>query len=349
MKGLHQILTNRSFEHQAFYQIVYEWEDELSKALQLPLTDNWSKSYNEVYKRIPFLSKLWTRGHLTFSFLMSSGVGRYYAWHNTGDFIPCIIDFFESKEKYRFFQRNFKHCPLILISSKEAYQRLLDAHVNLPIHHWALSIADIYRITSVTHFEKVYDLVMVGRQNPVLLRFAKRYAESHPNFTYVTQQVKDDNYICLTSDGRLAGMTNTREQYFEMIRKSRCMLYATPGIDTNTQRAKDYNQVTPKFLEYIVSGCHILARYPKNPDTEYFELDKLCPSINTYEEFEERMDYCLSHDVDMGVYSGYIEKHYTSRRAEELKDIINTYKNYDKDSNNWGGHFWPFHGSVAQR
>ena len=84
----------------------------------------------------------------------------------------------------------------------------------------------------------------------------------------------------------------SRDGYLDSMKKSRIALYATPGIDGGEKRTNGFSQVTPRFLEMVASGCNIIARYKTNADTDYYELEKFCQSINTYEEFEKEMDKC---------------------------------------------------------
>lgn len=333
MREIKRILTDRNIEGEVFFDLVYEWENQLSKSLNVPLLDNWKLGKNRYFKRLPIpnVSRLLTKGKLSLYYRMS-GFEKYNRWTNTRDIVPAIIDFYPTKEQIPRIEKDYKNNPLVLISSKEVYDFLKENHIKLPIEHWALSISDIYRITPDTRFEKKYDLVMMGRQNPVLLSYYKKYAETHLDFTYVYRVIKnyDDghrDFFYYTSDGNNLGAINTREQFIGLMRQSRCGLYGTPGIDDDEKNnsTNGMHQVTPRFLEYIASGCHILARYPKNSDTDYFELDKFSPSIETYEQFEERMDYCRTHDVDMKFYSDYLKKHYTSTRAKELQDILKQY------------------------
>lgn len=333
MKELEKILTDRNIEGEVFYDLVFEWENQLSKSLSIPFIDDWKIGKNRYLKRIsiPNISRLMTCGQLSLYFKMS-GYERFNSWFNTKDIIPAIIDFYPTKEQISSIEKMYKRNPIVLISSKEVYDFLVANNVNLPLVHWALSISDIYRIDEDTHFEKKYDLVMMGRQNPTLQSYSKRYAESHPDFTFVYRVIKNHknghrDFLYYTSDGKSLGAVNSRKQYFDLMRQSRCGLYAPPGIDNDGKDniTHGFHQVTPRFLEYIASGCHILARYPKNSDTDYYELGKFCPSIESYEQFEDRMDYCRSHEVDMKLYRDYLEKHYTSVRAKELQKILTQY------------------------
>lgn len=99
-------------------------------------------------------------------------------------------------------------------------------------------------------------------------------------------------------------------------------LYSTPGMDGCKIEANGYNQVTPRFLEYISCGCHVLARYPDNEDTDWYDLQTMAKRINSYEEFEIAVDEARKNPVDMKLYSDYLAKHYTSVRARELEALL---------------------------
>ena len=85
---------------------------------------------------------------------------------------------------------------------------------------------------------------------------------------------------------------------------------------------KNFNHVTPRLLELLAAGCHVLCRYIPNADTEHFELDKFSPSIETYEQFEKMMDEALKSPIDKEKYANYLKKHYTSVRAKQLEEIL---------------------------
>ena len=104
----------------------------------------------------------------------------------------------------------------------------------------------------------------------------------------------------------------------EMMRKSRVGLYATPGMDGGREHTNGFNPVTPRFLEYIASGCHVLARYPKNSDTDYYELDKMSTRVESFGEFEKAMDDLRNKEVNIPHYSRYLANHYTSVRVQTL-------------------------------
>ena len=51
-------------------------------------------------------------------------------------------------------------------------------------------------------------------------------------------------------------------------------------------------------------------------------MNSICPHTDSYESFEEQMDYDISHPVDISFYSEYLMKHYTSTRVSMLEDLV---------------------------
>lgn len=93
-------------------------------------------------------------------------------------------------------------------------------------------------------------------------------------------------------------------------------------MDVGPLRSNGFNQVTPRFLEYLACGCHIISRYPDNPDTAYFNLAGMSTRVDSYQAFEETFDRARTIPCDMAGYASYLDKHYTSVRAEALASII---------------------------
>lgn len=335
--NLKYVYTKRNFESEVFYDLVYEWEDDLANELKLSLYfeyssaaiyEIWSHKFiRGLYRLFPFLCKWFFPSDNGLRFDMLPHMGKRRA--NSEHIIPCVIDFYLQEEQLSQFNISNKHHPLMLISSMEAYNYLLEKKAfikDLNIQHFALSISDKYKIDSNTRFEKEYDLVLMGRQNPVLADFFNEYVKTHPTIKYVYRKIEGGSFnYYLVQNGKETsiGGINKREQYMALMRKARIGFYSTPDIDTDHERAHGFNQVTPRFLEWIACGAHVIARYMPNPDSEYYRLQDFSKPIETYEEFEKAMDYALTHEVDMTKYSEYLSHHYTSVRANELRCIIN--------------------------
>lgn len=318
---LQTILSHRKLTSWPSLDLINEWEDVLAAKLNIPIKNERRLLYNRIIDKHPSIYKyIQTRKN---ALVFEISAYRETTRNNFDNIIPCIIDFYANTDEmlsniYKLYNRN----RIVLISSKEAYNFLKDKKCPLNLAHFPLSISDKYKITPDTHFNKKYDLIIAGRQNPILKDYVEQYAAKHHNFKYVYRIMKDGKFYYYTSDGEKLGNINTREQYISLLRASKMGLYATPGIDGGENRTNGFNQVTPRLFELICSGCHILARYPKNADTDYFQIDSLCPSIDNYTQFEQLVDKYRENECDMQLYSNYIEHHYTSKRVSMLCDIL---------------------------
>ena len=325
---LKYIDTCRKFEHWPSWDLVYEWEDILAEKLALEF--DYKKSwYNRKLRYVPLLNLFARHWNNTFCFEMTPGIYGTNL-NNMKTVIPCIIDFFLTKESMPIFIRKYGNNKVVLLSSKESYD-FVDEYLKqnkikgFNIGHLALSISDKYAIDNDTRFEKKYDLVLMGRQNPVLESFLNQYIKIHPDLYYVYRELKDGKFTYYTNRGESLGDINTRDKYMKLMRSARCGLYSTPGMDGGEKRTNGFNQVTPRFLELIASGCHVIARYKPNSDTDYYELERFSKPVDSYEQFEHMLDEARSSDVDMQAYSSYLSKHYTSVRANQLMEIIKNY------------------------
>lgn len=324
---LKSIITKRKTEKWPSYDLVYEWEDVLKEKLGLHISDyrqitnKYLLTFNA--KCPQWFSRLFVRKvNLCFEMCAhDENIDRTPI--NKYDIIPWIIDCYtNSLEKIQRLEHNYNRNAAVLISSKEVYDYLVANGCSLPIYYLALSLSDKYAVKSSTRFDKDTDAIFVGRKNPVLSNYLKRYYIEHPSFTYLYNDYLEGHFVFYNQNGKVVGDSDTRENYWAMLRRARVALYSTPGTDDD-KNTNGYSQVTPRFLEFIASGAHIIARYKKNSDTEYFELDKMCYQANSYDEFEELMNWSLSHDVDMNIYSQYLSQHYTSKRVQSLCKIIN--------------------------
>ena len=328
MKVITKIDSNRKYETWPSWDLVYEWEDVMQAELNIKMHYRLKSVYYKYINKFMSITGIsvpscFFRSDKCF-FLWEMAGSHTSRIDNRANVIPCIIDLFLREERISDFLKAYCNNPLVLISSAEAYSYLCDK-VSKPIFHYPLSISDKYKISPTTKYHKEYDLVLMGRLNPVLNTYLEEYVKKHPDFTYVYRVQKDSQFLYYTSKGDLLGDINTRTQYIELMRKGKIGLYATPGIDGGEARTNGFSQVTPRFLELISCGCHIIARYKNNADTDFYQLNDFCQSIDSYEDFEEKMNYARSNEVDMEKYTSYLEKHYTSNRVLLLKKIMEEY------------------------
>ena len=323
-----KVYSTRGVETWPSWHLVWEWEDIIAKVNGWSLiTDN--VLFRKIRKKFPFLKLSGLPKSPVFIYEM--GYERFseenkYNRFNKRNVFPCIIDYFLKDENLSLFEKQYSEHQKVFVSSKEVYDRLKNLGINLPIYHLPLSLPDYYKINDSSFLNwttREYDVVLVGRQNTILKQYLENYARTHTSFVYVVEdERKDRKFHYYTSKGEYVGYYYSRTQYMSLLSKSKVAMYATPGIDGGEKRTNGYNQVTPKFLEYIASGCNIIARWADNADTDYYHIKDFSDNIQSYQQFEYAMDRALTTKPDACFYANYLSSHYTSKRAEQLKQHI---------------------------
>lgn len=325
---LSKIITTRKYKAWPSFHLIYEWEDIISNTFNIPLFYE-SKLYgmfNSIIRRVPYngsiplINKKYSN-MLRFEISAKNSSDTY----NRENILPVIVDFHISESDLTGFINAYKNNPFVLISSAEVMKFLDEREVPLKYYHFPLSLPDFYQFKKDMLSDKKYDLLLAGRQNPILKEYLDQYIKENPNFIYVYEKLEDGKFTYCTNKGEILGEFKDRKSYISLLRQSRVSLYSTPGIDGGESRTKGFNQVTPKFLEFLAAGCHVLARYKDNPDTDFFHISEFSPHINSYEMFRREMDYALNHPIDADKYESYLKKHYTSCRVNLLKNILKNY------------------------
>lgn len=312
------VISQRAYEHWPSTDLVYEWEDEivrrisrsqLYKEREILYHDKHLFRFTE--KKLHFNPNQWlTCRQKCFHFAMNPHLA--YSYMNARNHSICIIDFYLRKEQLGAFYKAYDKVDRLFVSSREVYDFLLRNNPRREVLHMPLTLPDKYRLNPDIPIEKTYDLVLVGRQNPVLQDWLEKYEKSH-SITYVYRgEISAGEFPYYTNRGEYVGNINTREDYFSLLRKSKAAFYATPGMDGGDKRTNGFSQVTPRFLEELSCGCNVIARYKENPDTDYFELDKMVTNVNSYDEFVTAMRQALDVAPDLRKYAEYLEKHYMS-------------------------------------
>lgn len=320
-----RILSRRSVKGQNYAQpIIYEWEDVIANKLSIPITP-YSILYR-LFNRLNIHNSSLGPSENTFRFVINGQ--NYDEPMNNKHIVPCIIDFFEKGEQLNEFYKKHSKNKLVLLSSPFDYQYLKDNNCPLNIGLFAYSLSDKYVISNNVK-KKKYDIVLTGRQDPLLYSFFKEYIKRHPSVTYVKRGNDLENDSKKTKEyyvngKECIGSLETRDDFMKLQAQGRATLYGVQGY-INDDRTKGFYHMTPHFLEIIACGCHVLAHYPAGPegiDAKYYEFDKFSPSIETYDAFEVAMDRALKTEVDLDMYASYMEKHYTSARVKELQKLL---------------------------
>jgi hypothetical protein len=317
------ILSHRKYESWPSYQLVNEWEDFFSKNLYVPV------------KIIGLIDRLWYKfiKILNFVFILDlinriRQPKQFYLYHvmsasnpylisYNNNVIPIIIDFFLEKQELQSFYNKFKNSKALLISSLEVIDFLYENNCPIPIFHFPLSLPDKYQQLKI---KKNYQILLSGRQNEVLKSFLNKYLTEFPEVEVLSES-ETEKFVYSSNKKGTIGKFNERNDFFRLLCESRISFYSTPGLDEGVIRSKGFNQVTPKYLELLAADVKIIARYPYNKETIFYELQKICPNIDNYIQFRSLLMLYLQNDRDNN-YENILNKHFTSQRVIELSNII---------------------------
>ena len=316
------VISKQYLRDQVFWDVVYEWESVFIDQLEASLfIDRQLPVVGGLLLRFPFLSVLFPPYKGSFSYEL--GPWLDVPGRNKSNIIPCIVDFFIRKpEDLQKFYKEYSNHKLVLVSSLEVKEFLESVNCPLHIEHLGLSLADKYRLTDNSVFDKKYDIVIIGRANRVLMEYLAQFKKEYPEVTIVKSKRVGDDFLCFDNSDNFVCEVNTREEYINILKRAKCTLYSTPGIDGGESRTQGFNQVTPKFLEAIACGCNIICRYKSNPDTQFYEMEKYWPNIDSYSDFKRQTEKALSIPFDLTLGIKYLSNHYTSVRVKQLKQLL---------------------------
>lgn len=329
-----RIYTERKHNTALSWHIVYEWENQLQKHFNAKLYDiprvnkrnYFLQFFNNYLKRITKhdLSNLFIESfsdnELAICFEMFPQNIRTF--RNNKNTIPIIIDFFWKKEWIKMLNYSYKNCPAVFVTSLEALNFLKNNGCYLPLLFLPISLPDLFN-QELTNEERKYDIALVGRVNPVLKDYLKTYERERPEIEYVYADQRAGRIIYRSNKTSYIGEYNTRMKYIKLLKSVKVALYSTPGMDGGEARTRGFNPVTPRFLEFMSAGLHIAARYPKNEDTDYFNLQSISDSITTYSQFKTHLDQALfDKPLPFRKNSEYLKQHYFSQRIPIISKAL---------------------------
>ena len=326
MMTISYIYSRRKLGLDPSWQIVYEWEDIISKRLGIPIR-TFSIFKNKYRYRLFDKLHLSTVGRcLSFSkkkFLFFTSIvdtkPQSVVNNNT---ILAIIDFWLTDDQIPLFFKSYKDVPLMLLTNREVYDKFREFNCPIPIEHWPLSLPDNNSFINKKKIEKSVEFCTFGRVNPFFIRMLDRYCMSHPDFCYVYSKGKSSDRSYYTNRGNFVAKDTGRESYLEFMRQTKITCYSTPGIDESKRETDRYNQVTPRVLEMLSNGCQVIGHFPQSADVVWYNLNSVVPNVNTYEEFEQCLDDMRNTQIDVKKVQNFLSKHYTSVRVNMLEIIL---------------------------
>lgn len=332
MTTLQSILTDRHYQTWPSWHIVYEWEDELSHLMNIPLINTPSLPSDSICSTFKRFDNKFLQGYLEYTYRRmqkpSGGISLYYEMYmkdykcfsNDSSTIPVLIDFW-LLANVKVLRKMYAHCPYLLVTNLEVIRFLKEHKFRNQLVHFPMTLPSKYRLRGDEHFEKKYDIVIAGRKNNVLWEYLLHYEQQHPEIEYLYQVEQDGALYYRSNQQGIIGKFQSRKEYIELIRSAKVAFYATPGMDEGAARTAGFNPVTPRFLELLSSGCHVLARYPDTEETRFYNMKEISPAIMSYGQFEEALTVALTAAAPVKQNANYLRSHYTSTNVEILKQL----------------------------
>jgi len=294
------IITTRFAECWPSFYFVHEWEDVFQRLLKLPFL----KFDHDIMQH--------RSGNIAGNDIAILPMARqmsYYTPHNK--LIPIVVDCW--KDDIPFFVQQYADVPVSFVASLEAYSDILAAGFNRQLFYLPMSVSDSIRQASVP--DKHIDVIQYGRTNGVLNEYMLKFCNRFPRTNYVTMEIVDGRiHYNSTTLGHL-GEIHDRERFIKLLAASRVSLVSSPGID-GSKATGGYNPVAVRFFESAAQFCYMLGRYPDNQDFRVCDVASVCPSINSYDEFEERLMGMLSKPFNQyEQFNHFLDKHVTSQRV----------------------------------
>ena len=332
-KTLHgvSILTARNFAQSPSWKCIFDWEDEISNLLFLPLEElTKPRKFSRLlcdpktFKyALPIVKRIINgcRGKIGIVYLMAPENIRFVLKSKL-KLVPIFID--TPTSSYNSLRKLGKVFPLYYVSSYETFEHLSLYHDN--VRFLPFSVPETWKLNRIP--DKQLDVLQIGRKNPILHKWMLKMA-SENGIEYVYQSIEDGvlNYWS-TKDG-LIGDFRDRQKFTNLLKGARVSLVSSGGID-GSRKGFDINPVTVRFFESAVNYCYMIGRYPReSKDFEYTRMSEIVIRVDDEISFRKELTNCLGKPFDLKEkYDSIIDSNATRHTASIIeRDLDNYLKN----------------------
>lgn len=295
-----KILSERGYNKGISRQVVYEWEDDISKKLNFPI------EYMDSYKKHPvarLLRKLRISKPIAWNddddiyifFAMNIDLLRIITWY-IPNVIPILLDVTldEIDELYNLTQ----NLPVFWVTALKIKESLVQKYPDCMVCYMPQMASDRY-LSETT--QKEISIIQFGRRNPVLHEFALEYVNTHSGTTYVYRCDDSQKGMEKYENGSKVsiGKIKHREEFISLLRKSKICLCSSPLMDSTRNFGEGIDFLTARWYEAIINRCYIIARVSDivQPELEQTQLNQLICNVLTYDEFERNVNAYLKSDA----------------------------------------------------
>lgn len=317
------ILSLRGATRYYFYHVLFEWEDALSKSLNIPVKrmNPFRKILLQRRKKEEVL-KSNTKEDYYIAFLMNVESTKIYSGYNV---IPVICDIFSYTAEKLYNQT--RDCEVFYVTGYGIFEYFTNDLKCKNVRYIPLTCPDFY-LSEFEHNYKTYpiynrtiDILQYGRRNEKLHEWMLTYVKTHPDVDYLYRDgdYKSTTYVS-TKNGRIY-KAFSRSSLNKLIHSSKIVFVSARGKDEK-EGEQNLDFVTPRVFEVAAAGCHMIGRYSNNKEKEIYGLDSVCCIPESYEEFEQSIDELLKKNTVNGeAYREFLNKNRTSVRFNEYFKI----------------------------
>lgn len=288
-----KILSERKYNAGISRQVVYEWEEDISVAYNVPM------AYLDSYKKHPvarILRKMkcskpipWKRNKdIYLFFAMNIDILRLLTW-SYSNVIPILLDVTldEVDELYKLTVK----LPVFWVTSFKIYEILLDQHPTCKARYIPQMASDRYLSEAV---KKDISFIQFGRRNPVLHKYALQYCDTHLGASYIYRDDNPQNGMIQYKDSVFTemGVISNRKDFINYLLRSKISLCSSPMMDETRDFGAGIDFLTARWYESIMCRCNIIARVSSivRKEINNIKLEQLIRDVSAYEEFENIAD-----------------------------------------------------------
>ena len=269
---IRSIISTRNVSQWPTFQMVHEWEDILGAQLGVPfrpLDDSCLLPAGDTLEQ-------------GFDLLFLPLASELADYTRNRSLIPVVMDLW--RDGFDAFIRCAPQFRLVFVTNLQAYQELSPQLPNL--RYLPFTLADQY--LDCTLPAKDIDIIHYGRRNPVLDQYLHQFLQAHPACHAVITDKSDNGEAILIHSNRWGnlGVSDSRKKFMDLLCRSRISLVSTVGMDGSRQTG-GIDPVSPRFLESMAAGCHLVGRIPDNPEFRDSGLFRLCHHVDSYQQFEK--------------------------------------------------------------
>ena len=301
---IRSIITTRCCNRWPTWQMVHEWEDILATILGVP--------FRAIGKTCMLPDPYCLPNNYDLLFLQLASELQYYSENK--QLIPIVMDLW--RDDFSDFIKIAPHFRLLFVTNLQAYEELSPRLSNL--RYLPFSLADQYFNQPLPI--KDIDIIQYGRRNPQLDQFMSHLLANHPEIHYLTTEAFDQGKTIHIYSNKFGDMgeSDSRRTFMNILSRCKVSLVSTVSMD-GSRATGGIDPVSPRFLESMAAGCHLVGRIPDNKEFRATGITEVCHHVTSYQQFEQLICNLLSqHGPPNPKYHHIVQERLTSALPAQI-------------------------------